>query len=69
MVRKRQRGRAALALWIAVCLSLCPLVLAEVRGAEPLKKMRIAIPSIVIDFAPLWIAREKGFFRGGRNRC
>ena len=25
--------------------------------------MRIAIPSIVIDFAPLWIAREKGIFR------
>src|SRR2546427_7317470 len=66
MVRKRQRGRAALAPWIAVCLSLCPLVLAEVRGAEPLKKMRIAIPSIVIDFAPLWIARDKGIFRDER---
>src|SRR5438309_5890401 len=66
MVRKRQRGRAALAPWIAVCLSLCPLVLAEVRGAEPFKKMRIAIPSIVIDFAPLWIARDKGFFRDER---
>ena len=25
--------------------------------------MRIAIPSIVIDFAPLWIARDKGIFR------
>jgi NitT/TauT family transport system substrate-binding protein len=32
-------------------------------GAEPLKKMRVAIPSIVIDFAPLWIARDKGLFR------
>ena len=31
--------------------------------------MRIAIPSIVIDFAPLWIAREKGFFQRRRNRC
>ena len=30
------------------------------------EKMRIAIPSIVIDFAPLWIAREKGFFRDER---
>ena len=28
--------------------------------------MRIAIPSIVIDFAPLWIARDKGFFRDER---
>jgi len=37
-----------------------------VRGADPLKKIRIAIPSIVIDFAPLWIAREKGFFRDER---
>ena len=27
-------------------------------AAEPLKKVRMAIPSIVIDFAPLWIARE-----------
>ena len=66
MVRKRQRGRAALAPWIAVCLSLCPLALAESHGAEPFKKMRIAIPSIVIDFAPLWIARDKGFFRDER---
>ena len=63
MVRKRRRGRATLGPWIAVCLSLCPLALAEVLGAEPFKKMRIAIPSIVIDFAPLWIAREKGIFR------
>ena len=28
--------------------------------------MCIAIPSIVIDFAPLWIAREKGIFRDER---
>jgi NitT/TauT family transport system substrate-binding protein len=35
-------------------------------GAEPLKKMRVAIPSIVIDFAPLWIARDKGLFREER---
>jgi NitT/TauT family transport system substrate-binding protein len=40
--------------------------LAQADAAEPLKKMRIAIPSIVIDFAPLWIAREKGFFRDER---
>ena len=66
MVRRRRRGRSALAPWIAVCLSLCPLLLAEVRGAEPFKKMRVAIPSIVIDFAPLWIARDKGFFRDER---
>ena len=66
MVRKRQRGRAALAPWIAVCLSLCPLALAELHGSEPFKKMRIAIPSIVIDFAPVWIARDKGFFRDER---
>lgn len=29
-------------------------------AAESLKKVRVAFPSIVIDFAPLWIAREKG---------
>ena len=48
------------------CLIIChlfsPLLLATADAAEPLKKMRIAIPSIVIDFAPLWIAREKGIF-------
>jgi ABC-type nitrate/sulfonate/bicarbonate transport system substrate-binding protein len=31
--------------------------------ADSLKKVRVAFPSIVIDFAPLWIAREKGLFR------
>ena len=36
------------------------------RAAEPFKKVRIAIPSIVIDFAPLWIARDKGIFRDER---
>src|SRR4029450_9733919 len=42
---------------------LGPLLRETANAAEPLKKMRIAIPSIVIDFAPLWIAREKGIFR------
>jgi NitT/TauT family transport system substrate-binding protein len=36
------------------------------QSAEPLKKVRIAIPSIVIDFAPLWIAQDKGIFRDER---
>ena len=36
------------------------------QPAEPFKKVRIAIPSIVIDFAPLWIARDKGIFRDER---
>lgn len=40
--------------------------LAPCDAAEPFRKVRIAIPSIVIDFAPLWIAREKGFFRDER---
>src|SRR5215471_13437315 len=35
-------------------------------AAEPIRKIRMAIPSIVIDFAPLWIAREKGIFRDER---
>src|SRR5262250_2981755 len=35
-------------------------------AAEPIRKNRMAIPSIVIDFAPLWIAREKGIFRDER---
>src|SRR5262245_3126732 len=44
----------------------CLLMPGMAIGAEALKKMRIAIPSIVIDFAPLWIAREKGLFREER---
>src|SRR6516164_6315277 len=35
-------------------------------AAEPMRKVRMAIPSIVIDFAPLWVAREKGIFRDER---
>jgi len=30
-------------------------------AAEPLRKVRMAIPSIVIDFAPLWIAESEEF--------
>ena len=51
----------------AIISYLICAVLSEIaQGAEPPRKMRIAIPSIVIDFAPLWIAREKGFFRDER---
>jgi NitT/TauT family transport system substrate-binding protein len=55
----------ALMLGLALCASVCPL-LQDAQAAEPARKIRIAIPSIVIDFAPLWIAREKGFFRDER---
>jgi NitT/TauT family transport system substrate-binding protein len=48
---------------IAGFYSFCLLTPGLAMGAEPLKKMRVAIPSIVIDFAPLWIARDKGLFR------
>jgi NitT/TauT family transport system substrate-binding protein len=47
-------------------LSVCLLLAGMAQAAEPLRKIRIAIPSIVIDFAPLWIARDKGFFRDER---
>ena len=46
--------------------SVCLLLAGMAQAAEPLRKIRIAIPSIVIDFAPLWIARDKGFFRDER---
>jgi NitT/TauT family transport system substrate-binding protein len=49
----------------AAYVSVC-LFLQNAQAAEPLRKVRIAIPSIVIDFAPLWIARDKGFFRDER---
>jgi NitT/TauT family transport system substrate-binding protein len=63
-MRKRRRSRVTFAASNIICFLLCSL--AQADAAEALKKMRIAIPSIVIDFAPLWIAREKGFFRDER---
>lgn len=51
---------------LAVCLSVCLFLQDDVQAAEPLRKIRVAIPSIVIDFAPLWIARDKGIFRDER---
>src|SRR5918996_3958702 len=64
---KRCAGKVT---WGAVIVagyySLCLLAPGMAIGAEPLKKMRVAIPSIVIDFAPLWIARDKGLFREER---
>jgi NitT/TauT family transport system substrate-binding protein len=50
---------------LAVCVSVC-LFLQNVDAAEPLRKVRVAIPSIVIDFGPLWVARDKGIFRDER---
>ena len=59
---KYQIGRINFALWIVtICFwSFAPRI---AQSAELLKKIRVAYPSIVIDFAPLWIARDKGFFR------
>jgi hypothetical protein len=53
---------------VAGYYSFCLLAPGMAIGAEPLKKMRVAIPSIVIDFAPLWIARDKGLFIKGYSR-
>ncbi|HEV8725327.1 MAG TPA: ABC transporter substrate-binding protein [Candidatus Binatia bacterium] len=50
----------------AVSLWVCLLLVSMAQAAEQQKKIRIAIPSIVIDFAPLWIARDKGIFRDER---
>src|SRR5258707_12642147 len=63
-MKKRRRSRITSAATNLICFLLCSL--AQTDAAEPLKKMRIAIPSIVIDFAPLWIARDKGIFRDER---
>ena len=63
-MKKRQCNRVTSAATNIICLLLCSW--AQADAAEALKKMRIAIPSIVIDFAPLWIAREKGIFRDER---
>src|SRR5262250_1220432 len=64
---KRRKGKVNWgAAIVAACCSFCWWVPGMAVGAEPLKKIRVAIPSIVIDFGPLWIAREKGFFRDER---
>jgi NitT/TauT family transport system substrate-binding protein len=51
---------------VAGCYFFCLFAPGMAIGAESLKKMRVAIPSIVIDFTPLWIARDKGLFREER---
>jgi len=64
---KRRKGKVNWgAAIVAACCSFCWWVPGMAVGAERLKKIRVAIPSIVIDFGPLWIAREKGFFRDER---
>jgi NitT/TauT family transport system substrate-binding protein len=64
------KGRTRKGNWTATiaagCSFFCLLAHGLAMSAEPLKRMRVAIPSIVIDFAPLWIAREKGLFREER---
>src|SRR5215813_8053988 len=61
------KGRTKKGNWTATiaaaCSFFCLLAHGLAMSAEPLKRMRVAIPSIVIDFAPLWIAQEKGLFR------
>ena len=66
MTKRRTRKGTWRAAIVAGCYSFCLLASGMAIGAEPLKKMRVAIPSIVIDFAPLWIARDKGLFREER---
>lgn len=69
LVRKPvSNSRTGKVTWGAVIVagySFCPLAPGMAIGAKPLKKMGVAIPSIVIDFAPLWIALDKGLFREG----
>src|SRR5262245_15163743 len=66
MTKRRTRKGNWAATIAAGYYFFCLLMPGMAIGAEALKKMRIAIPSIVIDFAPLWIAREKGLFREER---
>src|SRR5262245_7157521 len=63
--RRTRKGNWAAAI-AAGYYFFCLLVPGLTMGAEPVKKMRVAIPSIVIDFAPLWIARDKGLFKEER---
>ena len=51
---------------VTVACYLCLMASGIAHGAELSRKIRVAIPSIVIDFAPLWIARDKGIFREER---
>jgi len=64
------KGRTGNGNWTATIAAgyyfFCLLMPGMAIGAEPPKRMRVAIPSIVIDFAPLWIARDKGLFREER---
>src|SRR5262249_59451214 len=66
MTKRRTRKGNWAATIAAGYYFFCLLMPGMAIGAEPLKRMRVAIPSIVIDFAPLWIAQEKGLFREER---
>jgi ABC-type nitrate/sulfonate/bicarbonate transport system substrate-binding protein len=57
-------GKRASVRWLVIVSCFASLLMSgSARGAEAFKKVRIAFPSMVIDFAPLWVAREKGLFR------
>jgi len=62
----KSRFVTACAAIAAVSLWVCLLLAGMAQAVEQLKKIRIAIPSVVIDFAPLWIARDRGIFRDER---
>ena len=67
MITNRRVGKVVLPFSLVIhYFFFCLPLLTTVEAAEPLTRMRVAIPSIVIDFAPLWIARDKGLFREER---
>ena len=63
MIRLRM---TAVLRFVGILCLLFAAVRDSAHGAEALKKARIVIPSIVIDFGPVWIARDKGIFRDER---
>src|ERR1051325_5952172 len=66
MVMNWRSGGLPVTALIVVLLALNVFSVVHAGAAEPSRKVRVAIPSIVIDFAPLWIARDKNFFRDER---
>jgi ABC-type nitrate/sulfonate/bicarbonate transport system substrate-binding protein len=44
-------------------LSIAPLLPEMVKGAEPLQKIRVGLPSLALTYMPFYTAQEKGLLK------
>ena len=49
--------------WIFILLSIKLLLPEMVKGAEPLQKIRVGLPSLALTYMPFYTAQEKGLLK------